>query len=179
MDDVIRKGYAEKVPDDKLLDADGRVWYIPHHGVYHPKKPTKIRIMFDCSAEYKGESLNKHLLQGPDSTNALAGVLCRFGQEPIAFMCDLEAMFHQLRVDGKHRTFLRFYWWENGNIEKEPMEYRMTVHLFGAGSSPGCTNYGLKKTADAYEQEFGIEAANFIRNEFYVDYGLKSVPTII
>ena len=63
MDDVTRKGYAEKVPDDELLDADGRVWYIPHHGVYHPNKPTKIRIVFDCSAEYKGESLNKHLLQ--------------------------------------------------------------------------------------------------------------------
>ena len=63
MDDVTRKGYAEKVPDDELLDADGRVRYIPHHGVYHPKKPTKIRIVFDCSAEYKGESLNKHLLQ--------------------------------------------------------------------------------------------------------------------
>lgn len=86
-------------------------------------------------------------------------------------------MFHQLRVDGKHRKFLRFYWWKNGNIEKEPIEYRMTVHLFGAGSSPG--NYGLKKTADDYEQEFGTEASNFIRNDFYVDYGLKSLPTII
>ena len=34
MNNVIKKGYAEKVPDDERLDDDGRMWYIPHHGVY-------------------------------------------------------------------------------------------------------------------------------------------------
>ena len=33
----------------------------------------------------------------------------------------------------------------------------MTVHLFGAGSSPGCANYGLKQIADDHEEEFGAE----------------------
>jgi len=74
--------------------------------VYHPQKPGKIRIVFDCSATFMGHSLNKYLLQGPDS---LVGVLCQFRKESIEFMCDLEAMFHQFKVKDEDRDYLRFY----------------------------------------------------------------------
>ena len=37
MDDVIKKGYAEKVADDETLDADGSVWYIPITGCIIPR----------------------------------------------------------------------------------------------------------------------------------------------
>ena len=74
---VLQKGYAELVLTDELEGNPGQVWYISHHGVYHPRKPEKIRIVYDCSAEYQGESLNHHLLQGPDLTNDLTGILCR------------------------------------------------------------------------------------------------------
>lgn len=37
-----------------------------HHSVYHPQKPDQLRVVFDSSAEYKGVSLNKVLLSGPD-----------------------------------------------------------------------------------------------------------------
>lgn len=47
MADIIRKGYAVKVPREDLARDDGKVWYIQHHGVYHPKKH-KIRVVFDC-----------------------------------------------------------------------------------------------------------------------------------
>ena len=77
MKNIIENGYAEKVPNMRKSERSN-VWYIPHHGVYHPKKPNKIRVVFDCAAEHRGESLNKHLLQGPDLTNNLTGVLCRF-----------------------------------------------------------------------------------------------------
>ena len=140
-------------------------------------KTTKIRVVFDCSAKHKGESLNDHLLQGPDLTNALVGVLVRMHQEPIAFMCDIEQMFHQFKVNEEHRNFLRFLWWEKGNCELEPVEYRMSVHPFGAVSSPGCANFGLRQTANDNESQFGSEAATFIRRDFYVDDGLKSVAT--
>ena len=54
----------------------------------------------------------------------------------------------------------------------------MTVHLFGATSSPGCANFALKTTADQYEETCGNAAADFIRKNFYVDDGLKSVPSV-
>ena len=52
----------------------------------------------------------------------------------------------------------------------------MTVHLFGATSFPSCANFVLKQTANDCEGEYGEKAADFIRNNFYVDDGLKSVP---
>lgn len=49
--DMINKGYAETVPDRQLTRKDGQVWYLPHHGVYHPKKG-KLRVVFDCGASF-------------------------------------------------------------------------------------------------------------------------------
>ncbi len=173
MNEVIRAGYAERAPKD-----NPKSWYLPHHGVYHPKKPGKIRVVFDCSAEFEGHSLNRQLLQGPDLTNSLLGVLCRFCPEPVAFACDIEGMFHQVNVNEEHRDYLRFLWWDQGDITKEPTEYRMTVHLFGAASSPGCANLALKTTAEDNEKDLGSEAAEFLSKNFYVDDGLNSVKTV-
>ena len=111
-------------------------------------------------------------------TNNLTGVLCRFRKENIAFMCDVEGMFHQVKVNEECRNLLRFLWWEKGDTSKEPKEYRMTVHLFGATSSPGCSNFALKSTANDNEKEIGSAAADFVRDDFYVDDGLKSVPSV-
>lgn len=174
---MISKNYVERVPDNDLSLNDGSVWYIPHHGVYHPKKPGKIRIVFDCSAEYEGEVLNRHLLQGPDLTNNLTGILCRFRKERVAFTCDIEGMYHQVSVNKEDRNFLRFLWWENGQLDSTPVEYRMKVHVFGATSSPGCANFVLKHTADSYKDNYGEEAAEFIKRYFYVDDGITSVAS--
>ena len=94
MNEVLNRGDAEEVSS---LAQEGAKWYIPHHGVYHPKK-NKIRVVFDCSARFKGTSLNNHLLSGPDLTNSLTGVLCRFRRYPYAITCDVEKMFHQFMV---------------------------------------------------------------------------------
>ncbi|XP_062573263.1 uncharacterized protein LOC134235177 [Saccostrea cucullata] len=91
-------------------------------------------------------------------------------------MCDVEKMFHQFVVHEADRDFLRFLWWEDGNLDAEPKEYRMRVHLFGAASSPGCANYGLKFLAKSQEEQ--LQAASFfVQNNFYVDDGLTSVET--
>ena len=90
MEEILSKGYA-KISKD--TPTDGRVWYLPHHGVYHPAKPNKIRVVFDCSAEYAGRSINKELMAGPDLTNQIVGTLIRFRQERIAFVANIEKMF--------------------------------------------------------------------------------------
>lgn len=56
-------------------------------------------------------------------------------------------MFFQFTVNPEHRDLLRFLWWDEGDFSSRPEEYRMTVHLFGAGSSPGCAYFGLKQIA--------------------------------
>ena len=116
-------------------------------------------------------------MSGPDLANGLLGVLCRFRKEQVTLVCDIEAMFHQFKVPPRHRDYLRFLWWEDGDLSTEPREYRMTVHLFGAASSPSCANFGLRQIAKDYKNKHGLEAARFIQDDFYVDDGLKSVPT--
>ncbi len=49
---VISKGYAEQEPQHQLEPCQGKVWYIPCHGVYYPKKGT-LRVVFDCGVEFK------------------------------------------------------------------------------------------------------------------------------
>ena len=53
MSDLLAKGYARRVPPVQASPDEGKAWYIPHHGVYHPHKPHKIRVVFDCSATSK------------------------------------------------------------------------------------------------------------------------------
>ena len=171
MKEMIDKGQAESVPDEELHLSNGNVSCIPHHSIYHLQKLDKIHVI---SSEFKGDSLDRRLLQGPDLTNSLIGVLCRFHKEPIALTCDVEGMFHQVFVN-----LLRFLWWSGGNIDSTPTEFRMTVHLFGATSSPGCANFALKRTADNCKELFGSEPAKFVKEDFYVDDRLKSVPSAI
>ncbi len=55
-------------------------------------------MVFDCGAVFKGTSLNQALLQGPNFTSTLLGVLLRFRKESVAVIGDIQAMFHQVRV---------------------------------------------------------------------------------
>lgn len=178
MQDITSSGYAERVPVDEASTKSKQVGYSPHHGVYHKKKPGKIKVVFDCSFVCDGQSLNQQLLQGPDLTNNLTGVLCRFRQERIAFMCDIQAMVHQVKVDVEHRNLLRFLWWDDPEMKRDLVEFRRTVHLFDATSSQGCANFAFKTTADRYQESCGREGADFVRRNFYVDDGLKSVQFV-
>ena len=169
MEETINKGDAEPAP----WTSEGQTeWYLPHHGIYHPRKPDKLRVVFDCSAKFHGVSLNDTLLTGPDLINPLVGVLCRFRKEAVAIICDIERKFYQFSVTPESRHYLKFLWWKGGDLEKEPQEYRMAVHLFGAASSPGCGNFGLKHLARQHK------TSTFVEKNFYVDDGLVSVSSV-
>ena len=129
MTDILRKEYARKVPEARTVPL-GKLWYIPHHAVYHAKKPEKIRVVYNCSAKFHGKSLNDQLIQGPDLTSTLIGVLTRFRQKPIAFTADIEAMFYQVRIPDSQRDLLRFLWWPDGDLMKDVEDYQMNVHPF-------------------------------------------------
>ncbi len=62
----VEKGYVEKVPVGQKPDAEGKEWYLPHHPVVNPHKPGKVRRVLNGAAVFRGQSLNKSLLTGPD-----------------------------------------------------------------------------------------------------------------
>ncbi|KAL3979219.1 Rab5 GDP/GTP exchange factor [Sarotherodon galilaeus] len=162
--DLISRGYAKRVPVAELEHSDGKLWYIPHHGVYHPTK-----------GKMRGVSLNAQLLSGPDLTNGLVGVLTRFRKEPIVLMSDIEAMFHQVHVPEEDADRLRFLWCPGGDFNQSMQEYRMGVHLFGATSSPSCANYALRKCAEDNKAYFSQQVTDTILYSFYVDDCLASI----
>ncbi|XP_071483358.1 uncharacterized protein [Diadema antillarum] len=179
MSDLLKKGYAEEV-NDELQDqsqVDGEHWYLPHHPVINPKKPGKVRIVFDCAARYGDVALNDVILQGPDLTNKLAGVLLRFRRDPIALTADIEAMFHQVRVTPNHRNVLRFLWWESGDLAKQPRVYRMCSHLFGGTWSPSVCSFALRQTAEDNQQDYDPITVETVYKNFYVDDCLVTSET--
>lgn len=177
IDGYLAKGHAHKLTREESQQLNNKTWYLPHHPVVNPNKPGKLRVVFDAAAKFRGTSLNDQLLQGPDYINNLAGVLMRFRQEEVALIADIEQMFHQVRVPPEDRNALRFLWW-SGSLNDEPEEYQMQVHIFGATSSPCCSNKALRRTADDNEEKYGKQVAKTVRRNFYVDDLLKSTRTV-
>lgn len=56
-------------------------------------------------------------------------------------------------------------------------EYRMTVHLFGAVSSPSCACYALRNTAEDNQALFPADVIQTVKQNFYVDDCLKSTSS--
>ena len=172
MNNLFEKGYARVCPTDAESNSS---WYIPHHGVYHPNKPAKIRVLYDCSSKFQGRELNKEILSGPDLPNQIVGVLPRFREHDVAFMADIESMFYQVMVSEEHKYYLKFLWWKDGNSKNPLIDCQLNLHVFGATSSAGYSNYALKKTSTDYKDVYGFQASETLQRNFYVDDLLKSV----
>ena len=112
-------------------------------------------------------------MQGPDMMNDLLEILIRFREGKVAIAADIEAMYHQVFVTPTDRDALRFLWWPQGDLNKAPKHYRMTVHLFGGVWSPACAAFALKKTLESSCSDVAKEA----ESNFYVDDLLLSTQS--
>ena len=121
--------------------------------------------------------MNDQTLQGPDLTNSVTGVLIRFCEEQIALIADIKAMFHQVRIALKDVNALRFLWFPQNDLNQEPEEFQMLVHLFGGRWSPSVSIFALRKTADDNKDWFDAETVKTVHRNFYIDDLLKSVKT--
>ncbi len=92
-------------------------------------------------------------------------------------MADIQAMYHQVNVAKLDVDFLRFLWWPNGKLTQHLTEYRMTLHLFAAVSSPSCASFALRKTSEDNRAGFPAHVTDTIKHNFYVDDCLKSLPS--
>ena len=104
-------------PKHLLHPPEGCAYWIPLFSVWQKEK---ARIVFDARASPQGiECLNEQLLQGPDRNNALRAVILRARKGPYAFTADVENMFHQIAVPERQHTYLRFFWYEDNDLESE------------------------------------------------------------
>jgi len=155
-------GYVSKV--ELPHDSSDESWYIPHHIVEHNGKR---RIVFNCSYQYKGVSLNSQLLPGPQLGPSLLGVLLRFRQCPVAISGDIKSMFHQVRLLPEDRSLLRFLW-RNMQSTNPPDIYEWQVLPFGTVCSPCCATYALQRHVHDHQEGYE-DIASSVLQSFYVD----------
>ena len=64
IDEYLQKGYIRRVPEDEPKPENE--WLLPHFPVIRPERSTtKVRVVFDASAQVQGKSLNSEALPGP------------------------------------------------------------------------------------------------------------------
>jgi hypothetical protein len=147
---------------------------MPHHGEVNPHKPEKVRVIFNPSARHRGTSLNQ-LYKGPDLLTSLIGVLLRFRRFPVPISGDIEKMYHQVLVPAQQQSLFRFLW-KNPDEVGSPKTFQMTVHVFGAVSSPTSCIYALRRTAEDFGSRYPSVAERVLTN-IYVDDYLDSTKT--
>ena len=72
--DDIEKGYVRKISEEEVCTDSKVTWYLPHRFVINPRKPDRLRRVYDASAKIRGQSLNDKMCTGPDYLS-LFGVL--------------------------------------------------------------------------------------------------------
>ena len=79
----LREGYAQEITEEDIQNAS-TVWYLPHYFVVNPRKPGKLRVVFDCAGKFNRTSLNDKLIKSPDLVNNLVSVLTRFRKSKVS-----------------------------------------------------------------------------------------------
>ena len=81
-------------------------WYLPLQAVFTPDKTTKVRLVFDASAQGRdGKSLNDHLEKGPNYINSLPNVFIAWRFDKEAYTGDIRKMFNQVMIHPDDQVF--------------------------------------------------------------------------
>lgn len=157
------KGYAHRATEEELSQADPkRVWYLPLGAVTNPRKPGKVRLIWDAAAKVDGISLNSMLLKGPDQLTSLPAVLSRFRQYPVGVSADIKEMFHQLLIRPADRHSQRFVFRNN---PADPVDiYLMDVATFGSTCSPASAQFVKNQNAEAFVNIFPRAVEGIVDN---------------
>jgi hypothetical protein len=173
VEEYISLGHAIPAPSNPV--PNGQEWILPHHGVQTPAKPGKVRVVFNPSAQHRGTSLNDQLFKGPDLLTGLIGVILRFRMLPVPISGDIEKMYHQVQVPKHQQSLLKFLWRTPGSKDP-PTTFQMTVHIFGAVSSPTTCIFALRRTAEDFGHLYP-NVANKVLSNIYVDNYLDCTET--
>ncbi|XP_055633289.1 uncharacterized protein LOC129773669 [Toxorhynchites rutilus septentrionalis] len=167
--EFIGKGYIHKATKKELESANPRrTWYLPVGTVMNPKKPGKIRIIWDAAAKVEVVSLNSVLLKGPDQLVPLLGVLFRFRQFKIAVCSDVREMFLQIMMREADKHSQRILWREDPT--RDPEIYLADVTTFGSTCSPASAQFVNNKNAREHSNQFPRAAEGILQSTYVDDY---------
>lgn len=144
--DFLDKGYIRKLTLAEQNKHGPRTWYLPIFPVFNPKKPEKLRLVWDGAAKVNGVSLNSQLLTGPDQLVPLPDILRRFREAFIGVSTDIIEMYHRVHVEEEDQNAQRFFW-RDGDDSRPPDVYVITVLPFGLTCSPAIAQFVKNKNA--------------------------------
>ena len=128
IDDYKSKGYIREVPEEEPKPSSE--WFLPHFPVVRPEKATtKVRIVFDGSAQQNGKSLNSESLPGPKLQSDIVDILLKFRKESFALVGDVTQMYHQLILRPVDRPLHRFLY-RNLGCDESPRGVRISKVYF-------------------------------------------------
>lgn len=104
----LKEGIIEKVP---AFEVTKKGYYLSHRLVIKKEGTTKIRPVFDASAESKDSSLlNQCLETGPKFIEFIPTLLHRFREIKIGVTADITKTFLQINISSAEKDVLRFLW---------------------------------------------------------------------
>ena len=78
MQKILERQHSSRVPDKELTPTPGKVWYLPHFDVYHPKKHDQVHLFGAVSSPVIA---NYSLHKTAETRRA------EFGNKPADFLC--------------------------------------------------------------------------------------------
>ncbi|GFQ87693.1 DUF1758 domain-containing protein [Trichonephila clavata] len=164
MDDYLKLGHMELIPENEIDVPASSSFYPPHHPVPN-KNSDKFRVVFDGSAKSSsGISLNDKLMVGPQLQTDLTTLLLRFRMHKIAITADIEKMYRQITLHDS--DFQRIVW---RNSPFEPIQdFRLTRIAYGTASAPYLAIKCLQQLALNESNNFPL-ASKAALKDFYVD----------
>ncbi|XP_055584832.1 uncharacterized protein LOC129737696 [Uranotaenia lowii] len=165
----LTKGYCHKATKEELLNTNpSSVWYLPLNVVLNPKKPHKVRLVWDAAAKAHGVSLNSFLLKGPDLLASLPAVISKFRERRVAVGGDIKEMYHQLRIRDADQQAQRFLF--RFPQDDRPTVFVMDVATFGAASSPCSAQYVKNLNAQQFSTRYPAAAQAIVHRHYVDDY---------
>lgn len=158
MQKLIDAGVVREVFQENPVEE---CWYIPHHHVTHNGKN---RLVFNCSHQYLGQTLNQYLMPSPTVGASVVGVLLQFRENPVAVSGDIKGMFHLLPEDHPRLRFLL----RGLKVDEPPKVFEWQVPPFGTTCSPCCATFALQlHMASSNQSDDNLRSS--VENCFYVD----------
>ena len=170
--DDTEKGYVNKLSEEEVQCDSKVTWYLPHRFVINPKKPDRLRRVYDAWAKFMGQSLSDKIYTGPDILSSLFGVFLRFCEGRIAMAADAKEMYHVLRLPDHDKPAMTFLW--RKSMREEPNAYLFERRVFGEVSAPSRAKGGemLMRMGKTYPWVWKA-----VHKHFYMDDGLPSTDS--
>ena len=110
--DLLERGCAKEVKESELcnwIESDGKTDYNSYQMAINPASmTTPVRVVYNSSLKFRGQSLNTFWSKGPDLLNSLYGVLLRFREDYVATQGDIKKQFYQVRI-AKEEQYMQLF----------------------------------------------------------------------